>query len=39
MTKQLRKAIMQNGSRSKNIFNKNRTPKIWDSYEKSAISV
>ena len=33
MTKQLRKAIMHR-SRFKNVFNKNRTPKIWDSYKK-----
>ena len=33
MTKQLRKAIMHS-SRSKNVFNKNRTPKTWDSYKK-----
>ena len=33
MTKQLRKAIMQR-SRLKNVFNKSRTPKTWDSYKK-----
>ena len=33
MTKQLRKAIMYR-SRLKNVFNKNRTPKKWDSYKK-----
>ena len=33
MTKQLRKAIMHR-SRLKNVFNKNRTPKTWDSYKK-----
>ena len=33
MTKQLRKAIMHH-SRLKNIFNKSRTPKTWDSYKK-----
>ena len=33
MTKQLRKAIMHS-SRLKNVFNKNRTPKTWDSYKK-----
>ena len=33
MTKQLRKAIMH-CSRLKNAFNKNRTPKTWDSYKK-----
>ena len=35
MTKQLGKAIMQH-SRSKNVFNKARTPKAWDSYKKTA---
>ena len=33
MTKQLRKAIMHR-SRLKNVFNKSRTPKTWDSYKK-----
>ena len=33
MTKQLRKAIMHH-SRLKNVFNKSRTPKTWDSYKK-----
>ena len=33
MTKQLRQAIMHR-SRLKNVFNKNRTPKTWDSHEK-----
>ena len=33
MTKQLRKAIMDR-SRLKNVFNKGRTPKTWDSYKK-----
>ena len=33
MTKQLRKAIMLR-SRLKNVFNKNRAPKTWDSYKK-----
>ena len=33
MTKQLRKGIMHR-SRLKNVFNKNRTPKNWDSYKK-----
>ena len=33
MTKQLRKAIMHR-SRLKNVFNKSRTPKKWDSYKK-----
>ena len=33
MTKQLRKAIMYR-SRLKNVFNKSRTPKTWDSYKK-----
>ena len=33
MTKQLRKAIMHR-SRFKNVFNKNRTPKLCDSYKK-----
>ena len=35
MTKQLRKAIMHR-SRLKNIFNKIRSPKTWDSYKKAA---
>ena len=34
-TKQLRKAIMHR-SRLKNVFNKSRTPKTWDSYKKTA---
>ena len=33
MTKQLCKAIMHR-SRLKNVLNKNRTPKTWDSYKK-----
>ena len=32
--KQLRKAIMHR-SRLKNVFNKNRPPKTWDSYKKT----
>ena len=35
MTKQLRKSILHR-SRLKNIFNKNRTSKTWDSYKKTA---
>ena len=32
VTKQLRKAIMHR-SRFKNVFNKNHTPKTWDTYK------
>ena len=38
MTKQLRKAI-KHRSRLKNVFNKSFTPKTWDSYKNSAVSV